>query len=64
MVKLSAQFDVVYWSYCPETPLQQLPHSLKKVPSEALNQKDVAVSQVETIKYPEAETWHRWMVLL
>ena len=64
VVKISAQSDVVYWSYCPQTPSFP-PH--KKLPNGVLNQKKkllFLLGKVETNKYPEAETWHRWMVLL
>ena len=40
-VKISAQSDVVYWSYCPK----KLPHpKKKKSANRVLNQKKIAVS--------------------
>ena len=66
MVKISAQFDVVYWRYCPQTHPLPHPPPKKRVRNGVLNQKTLLflLRKIETNKYPEVETWHRWMVLL
>ena len=52
MVRISAQYDVVYWSNCPQT--HQNGHNW------VLNQKNVVLlpGKVENKKYTETETWH------
>ena len=52
MVRLSAQFNVVYWSYCPQT--HQNGHNW------VLNKKNVVLflGKVESNKYTVTETWH------
>ena len=58
VVRISAQSDVVYWSYCPNT--HQNGHNW------VLNQKNVVLllDKVENKKYTEIETWHEEMFLL
>ena len=50
MVRISAQSNVVYWSYCPKTHQNR--------PNWVLNQKNVVflLSKVENNKYTETET--------
>ena len=52
MVKVSAQSDVLYWRYYPQTPqkLAQLDPEPKKIV--------VSLGKIKNGKYPEAETWH------
>ena len=52
MVRISAQYNVVYWSYCPQT--QQNGHNW------VLNQKKLVLlpGKVENKKYSETETRH------
>ena len=52
MVRISAQSNVVYWSYCPKT------HQNGNI--WVLNQKNVVLllSNIENNKYTETETGH------
>ena len=51
VLKISAQSDTVYWSYCPK------PTKMGPMGHEPKNQLFL-LGKVENDKYPEAETWH------
>ena len=51
MVKISAQSDIVYWSYCPQTPpLKKKSAQWGPEPKKTLL---FLLGKVETNKYPE-----------
>ena len=51
MVKISGQFDVVYWNYYPQPPQNEpIGSSTKKTL--------FLLGKVESNKFPEAEIWH------
>ena len=51
VVKISAQFDIVYWNYCSKP--------IKIGPIGSWTKKQLfLLDKVENGKYPEAETWY------
>ena len=55
MVKISAKFDFIYWSYCPKTPKIGPNWVMKK--NKKNNKKGYLKGKVENGKYPDLKTY-------